>query len=141
MKGLTLRSIARLFGPGVLMLVTFVGCGPGGPDTYPVQGTVTYDGKPVKEGDILFIPNDASLAAEGGKIIDGKYEMVSKAGVCLVKISALNIDENTEWVSGSPIASNYIPERYNQQTILTADITADNDNQFDFALTSEPVSD
>ena len=136
-----MRSIAQLFGLSVLLLLVFAGCGPGGPATYAVQGTVTYDGKPIKQGDILFIPDDAAFAPEGGKIIDGKYEMVSKGGVCRVQISALDIDENTEWISGSPIASNYIPERYNQQTTLTADVTAGGDNRFDFSLNSEPNAD
>lgn len=39
---------------------TLVGCGGGGgPVTYPVSGTVTYNGKPVPTGSVSIIPNGA----------------------------------------------------------------------------------
>ncbi len=121
-----------------LALSLVPGCGTVGPATYPVAGNVTFDGAPVKEGDILFVPTDPSLAPEGGKIVDGVYRMVSKAGSCRVQISALDIGPDTEWISGSPIASNFIPHWYNDDTILTAEVVARRDNRFDFALSSQP---
>ena len=105
---------------GLLPLLLLVGCGPRGPATYPVSGAVTFDNQPLQEGDIFFLPADPALATEGGKIVDGKFRMVSKPGTCRVKIPALNINEDTECVSGSPIAANYIPAQYNDQTTLTA---------------------
>ena len=44
----------------------WVGCGPSGPTTAPVSGTVTYKGQPVAGAHVSFIPSDASSrAAEG----------------------------------------------------------------------------
>ena len=125
--------------PGLLLALTcLLGCGPSGPKTYPVAGTVTFDGTPVAQGDILFLPEDTSLAPEGGKIVDGSYRMQSKAGRCRVQISALDIGPDTEWMSGSPIAANFIPSWYNEQTVLVVEVVAGGKNAFDFALSSQP---
>ena len=124
--------------PLLLAQLFATGCGPSGPVTYPVRGTVTFDGEPVKEGDILFIPDDAALAPEGGKIADGTFQMVSKPGTCQVKITALDINEDTEWISGSPIASNFIPAWYNDETTLSVEVEPNSRNDFQFQLTSQP---
>lgn len=42
-----------------LVAAIAVGCGGGGPVTYPVSGKVTYDGKPVPIGSVALIPNAA----------------------------------------------------------------------------------
>jgi hypothetical protein len=43
-----------------------VGCGGGGPATAPVSGTVTYNGKPVTNAHVSFVPSEGSTrAAEG----------------------------------------------------------------------------
>jgi hypothetical protein len=58
------------------MFGTVVGCG-SGERRYDLSGTVTFQGKPVPEGYIVFEP-DASQGNVGGpgraKIIDGKYD-------------------------------------------------------------------
>lgn len=120
-----------------LFLVScLIGCGPTGPKTYPVSGTVTFDGKPVKVGDIIFIPLDRKLGPEAGTISDGKYTLRAKVGKCRVEITALDIGPNTKYMNGSPIAENFIPERYNLESELTAEVSPDADNAFNFELHS-----
>ena len=68
-----LKSIAFPIS-GLLALLTLAGCS-GGPKRYPVTGTVTVDGVPLVEGDIVFVPEDKTQGAEPGKIKDGKFEL------------------------------------------------------------------
>jgi hypothetical protein len=60
-----------------------VGCGDhGGPHRAVVSGTITYNGKPISEGMIRFIPDDKSpVPAAGAGVIDGKYRADAHGGV------------------------------------------------------------
>jgi hypothetical protein len=123
-----------LAGPVIILLG---GCGRSAPDTYPVWGTVTFDGKPVDKGDILFIPVDRSLGPEGGKIIKGKFSGRSKAGKCRVEISAKKeANADTPRFEGKPILTNYIPARYNADSGLSVDVATGNENSYQFKLAS-----
>lgn len=128
-------SAVRFMVCTVMMLCLF-GCGPKAPPTYPVSGTVTFDGKPVDIGDIIFVPENRALGPDSGKINGGKFTTRTKAGKCRVEISALNIGPDTKYASGSPIASNYIPDCYNIESTLTVEVVADGNNVFDFQLHS-----
>ena len=113
-----------------------VGCDRPGPRTYPVSGTVAFDGRKVSNGDIIFVPEDPAMAPDAGKVADGRFRARAKEGPCRVEITALDIGPDTPVVMGSPVAENYIPERYNRASQLTVQVSADEDNVFDFALTS-----
>ncbi|MDY3552496.1 hypothetical protein R5W24_001579 [Gemmata sp. JC717] len=52
--------------------VALVGCSDG-PDLADVSGTVSYDGKPLDDGAITFVPADGKGGTAGGVIKDGKY--------------------------------------------------------------------
>ena len=74
--------------PLAVALFFTIGCGPKGPVTYPISGTVLFDGKPVVEGMILFTP--ASEKGNTGRqssvvIVDGKFGMSSKSKPRLVQ--------------------------------------------------------
>ena len=114
-----------------------VGCGSGGPTKTEVSGKVSLDGKPIAEADILFIPSDKSLGADGGKIVDGGFRFPAKIGPCRVEIRAINVGPDTPTFEGQPLASNYLPARYNTDSELVADVVEDGDNKFDFRLTSQ----
>ena len=43
-----------------LALATSSGCGKSGPKTVPVSGRVTYSGKPVTKGDVVFQPEEVA---------------------------------------------------------------------------------
>ena len=67
-----LRWIAAL----LVIVVSFSGCGPRGPQRFQLEGKVTFDGKPVPCGTIRFEP-DSTKGNTGpvgyAAIIDGHY--------------------------------------------------------------------
>ncbi len=70
----------------VCLSLLCLGCGggPAGPKTYPVAGTVTYEGQPVAAGSILFVPNSelgTTGPATSVEIKDGKFATPSGQGV------------------------------------------------------------
>jgi hypothetical protein len=112
-------------------------CGCGGSDELEVSGTVTFDGKPVNEGDITFRASDRGY---GGKIKDGKYTMTVPPGKSRVEITAfretgkmLNLNPGEDPI---PELEPYIPEKYNSSSVLSADVSSDK-KTFDFKLESK----
>jgi hypothetical protein len=80
--------MTRSFFNGLLGLVCVVvvamtgGCGPSGLERAVLSGTVTYQGQPVKEGLIRFIPIKGTEGPSwGAHIIDGRYKAAGKGGV------------------------------------------------------------
>lgn len=66
------RVLARSFAASLLVLLCgamFVGCD-GRPSRVPVTGNVTYEGQPLKEGEIVF--EVAGARSSRGKIVDGR---------------------------------------------------------------------
>lgn len=112
---------------------SFVGCGPEGPKTYPVAGTVTVDGKPLPEGLISFrtIENGA---IETMNIKEGQFRGTARDGERRVEIYFLR--KKTQEFAGvsTPLQENMIPARYNTESTLTAKVNADGPNEFTFAL-------
>ena len=76
------RSLILLF-----VLVGVVGC-PGSSAQGTVDGTVTLDGMPLKEGDVTFVPADGKSQTASAKIIDGKFSAQVPTGEMRVEISA-----------------------------------------------------
>src|SRR5262249_34071113 len=63
-------------------------CGPSGPRLYKVSGTVTLDGVPVPDGDVILTAIEPIVSADGGKIQDGAFQFLAKAGKKKVVIQA-----------------------------------------------------
>lgn len=124
------------FGSILWLTLLSLGCDQPGPRTYPVSGTVSFDGKMVSDGDIIFVPENVSLAPDGGRIAGGKFTARAKEGSCRVEITALDIGPNTPVVMGSPLAENYIPEHYNVESRLTVEVSATDKNSYEFDLYS-----
>jgi hypothetical protein len=115
------------------------GCGkPSGPPTYEVSGSVTWEGAALPEGDIIFTAVEKSVAPDAGTIRIGAYRLRTQSGKKRVSIRASKLVAGSKGAMNEPIFDNYIPDRYNVETTLTADVTADGPNRFDFALT-KPV--
>jgi hypothetical protein len=121
-----------LLGPALL-----AGCSPSGPPTYPVSGTVLFDGKPLPRGDIIFHAARGDLGADAGKIKDGKYSFRAKAGKKKVAILASKAVPGKRDPIMGPLIENYIPARYNDETTLTTEVRESGENQFDFQLQKE----
>jgi hypothetical protein len=117
-----------------LGLLLLLGCS-SGPRMYKVAGTVTLDGRPLPDGDVLFVPLDKSLSPEAGKIKDGRFEFQAKEGKKRVEVSASRIlPGGARGAGGEPVPEEYLPDRYNSASTLTAEVTRGGPNQFDFKL-------
>lgn len=129
----------------LLGLLLAVGCGGSGPGMR-VWGTVTYQGQPIQEGQIVFTPIEGTPGpSTGGEIKDGQYEIPKQIGpyakgVYRVEITAMGPEKTySPNASGAgpfyPVREELIPPKYNRQSILRVTISSDPEkNQLDFPL-------
>jgi len=115
-----------------------LGCGRSGPETYPVSGTVTFDGQPVPDGHIQFVPADGKGLPDPGKIENGEFSFDAKPGPKRVEIEASRETGPVDKSMGLAPRESYIPPCYNLETTLTAEVTPDGPNEFNFPLKSQP---
>lgn len=108
-------------GVGVLALLVVAGCGPTGPARSMVTGTVTLDGQPVEQGQILFMPSDGQGVSDALPIAAGKFEGEVAPGSKRVEITATKEIPPAE-AGGMPDYVSIIPKEYNTETTLTADV-------------------
>ncbi|QDT27812.1 hypothetical protein Enr10x_31420 [Gimesia panareensis] len=121
----------------LLALAGLAGCSGGEslPELATVTGVVNLDGSPLPSANILFQPQQGKTAFA---LTDenGKFELMysqdatgATPGNYTVKISK---EKNPE----EP-GNELLPAKYNEQTTLTADVKADQENEFQFDLTSK----
>jgi len=120
-------------------LAAMPGCGDGKthPKTTEVTGSVTLDGKPLAEGEVSFVVTGESPALipvkDGnfkGKAFAGKNRVELRATKTLPKpANALPTDEAPKM--------NLIPDKYNVQSKLEANVTAGGQNSYKFEATSK----
>jgi hypothetical protein len=139
----------------LLLLAIFTGCGPQRPATAPVSGRVTFNGKPIATGQIVFYPDNGRTAMSPIDA-EGRYRLTTfkpgdgaLLGHHRVTIEAVRVTNAgnmpktiEEEMQGHGFAGNteakvewIVPERYSQlqTTPLTADI-ASGDNGVNFDL-------
>lgn len=139
------RLILILF---ALLCVGFTGCG-GGPPGLPrasVSGTVTWEGAPIKEGTITFVPIGDTKGAPAAAIIrDGKYTLDAGSGPMLGtnRIEIIANRETGETIKAVPPATQdirkveqFIPRKFNQSSTLEKKVAAGK-NEFNFELTAK----
>ena len=117
-----------------LLAVLAAGCGPSGPKTYPVSGTVTFNGDAVRKGHIVFSPVDRSTAPDAGEILNGEFSLRAKAGKKRVEIVADRAVGKMDPVMHTIPRESYIPEKYNAESILEREVVPDGENKFVFEL-------
>jgi hypothetical protein len=136
MRGSVVRC---LWAVSLGLVVSAAGCG-GGPDIKvpplaKVTGTVTIDGQPGAELLVTFIPEGTAVAGAAMAITDagGKYELKYR-GEQPGAVVGKNKVQIARAAGGGPaggmnaVATTPIPARYNEQTTLTVDVQAkDND--------------
>jgi hypothetical protein len=110
------------------------GCNDAGPKTYPVTGTVTLDGQPLQEADIVFVPLDAALGPDAGQIHDGSFAFRAKAGRKRVEIRTSRPFRINTAMGETTIWKNHLPARYSSQSVLQAEVSAQGDNNFTYHL-------
>ena len=123
-----------------ISLLLLVGCGPRVVLPVPVRGTVTLDGKPLREGQISFIT--PGQVPEILDVEDGRFEGDVKPGEKRVEIAAyrpLRIPADVPasmrlLMEGGK--ENYLPARYHSNSTLTETVHEAGDSEFQFTLTS-----
>lgn len=65
---------------GLLFLLTTIGCGGGGPQVAPVEGTVTLDGKPLDKILVEFFPTTNGPRSFGETDAQGKFTLMTDDG-------------------------------------------------------------
>jgi len=132
----------------VSAIAVLMGCGGGerGPERVAVEGEVTFQGRAVESGSILFVPTDGTPGPRAGAEIDaGQYRLPAARGPVVgrlrVEVRAgrefgYDITEPTESVRhiGEPLPPESIPPEYNDRSTLVVETMADADNTFVFHL-------
>jgi hypothetical protein len=129
-----MRQFVLFLAVNIALIGFLTGCGGGGPELATVTGTVTYKKEPLKQGTIVFHPENGRPAT--GKIVNGQILDVATnksgdgvtVGANKVTISAR---ENPDDMYNE---KSLIPQKYNdfKKTNLSADIkSGKNEVKFD----------
>lgn len=122
--------------------LTLTGCG--GANSAALHGTVTFDGAPVTNGSIVFLPPSGEGSKAAAAIEEGKYTIPADAGLLP---GNYRVEVTWQKPTGRKIPSadpgmtmdetkEAIPAKFNVNSTLTADIAA-GDVEKDFALTTK----
>lgn len=127
----------------VLMFVA--GCGGSGIERVEVSGTITLDGKPVESGSVLLIPLQDGPTA-GRAFTGGKFHIAQSDGPSpgpyRVEITAFRgtgemIPDGDFPDKLEERQEQYIPARYNDQSELEVQVSAEGENHWEFKLESQ----
>jgi len=128
---------------GLAALPLMIGCGGGGPETVPVTGTVTYQGKPVEGAEVAFYPK-SGRAATGKTDAEGRFELMTASPgdgavvgeYTVVVTKSEMVADPTNPNSPYKIPKPLLPARYAAPATsgLTATVEAGAKNDFPFAL-------
>jgi hypothetical protein len=133
-----------------LLAVAALGCnqGPQGPQTVPVTGLVTFQGKAVEGAVVLFHPTEKGKGVKTGSgetdatgafsmqtLVKGnEYKdglLASSYQVTIEKLDHSHRDKNPHAPPKSVLPSQYADPNASE---LTADVSDSGENQFEFAL-------
>ena len=141
MRSVAYKSQMCVLGATLALLLGGCGKQQSGITKVVVQGTVTFDGEPISNGEIRFYPAEGTQGpVSGGPIKDGKYVAKGKGGVPVgkhtVDIRAFRPESRSAQADpeGGPVVQ-WLPSRFNANTTLIATISKDTDTQ-DFDLSS-----
>lgn len=118
------------------------GCG-GSDGRQAIEGVVTFDGKPLENGQITFVPQSGTGGpTAGAQIVDGKFAISAAggpfAGKFRVEITASRPSSQkvADRFTGKLVDSfeQFIPRKYNVESQLEAVVKAEGSNRVEFAL-------
>lgn len=133
------------------MLISLtIGCGESGPPTAPVDGVVTYKGKPVQYANLIFLPQNVPGGQTGFAQTDaeGKFDQVLTGGKIPGAVVGSHFVTVTEgWPPDQEIPTDQMgmqkspprgpwanKYRDSSNPALKVEIIAGQDNHFDFEL-------
>ena len=110
-----------------------------GPRTFPVKGTVMYNGKPVPKGTVLFTPMNGGSTATGEINEDGTYRLTTYKpgdGACVGEYRVVIMAMEGPLRGDPPIAPPpIIPDKYSSLALSDLKATVqEGDNVCDFTL-------
>ncbi len=130
---------------GMFALAVMTGCGEqiDKKPTAPVKGVVTYQGKPLETGEIVFFPDSGEQIAHGKIQSDGTFELTTYdegdgAFPGMHKVTIVS-ERDMEGVSAedpeADLEPSFIPMKYNMQNTsgLTAEVK-EGSNEINFDL-------
>lgn len=136
MHGVRCACAAAVFAAAVGLLIGCSGEGASG----EVSGTVSYDGKPVEDGAINFVPVDGKSPTAGDVIKDGKYHAKKvPVGNMKVTISGSKVVGkkkvyDTPDSPVMPVTQELLPAKYNDKSELTFEVkSGSNEKNWDLA--------
>jgi len=102
------------------------------------HNTFSYEGRrlhPIETGFVSFVP-DRSKSPQAGKIENGRFQFNAYPGPNVVRIlsekkGAFNKGMNQY------VYQQFLPAKYNDESELLEEVSADGENVFQFALTGE----
>lgn len=133
-----MKTFIKLF--SACVLISFVGCSFSSDGMVDVEGTVTYENKPLEEGRILMRLMQQDRKAYFAKINSGTFELRVPEGPYRVEIRASRpIPGKFDRSNGTPkqMGEMYIPAKYNRETELEATVAADGSNRLAFDLAAK----
>jgi hypothetical protein len=133
-----------LFG-GVLVAVFLLGCSDQYEGRMAITGTVTLEGQPLDDGQVIFEPFDKSVGTRAqGEIKHGQFSIPRQSGLkpgkYLVRLTAGDGKTPTNEEAGGPggstniISVDRIPTDWNVNSKQEVEVKADATNKFEFAV-------
>jgi hypothetical protein len=104
---------------GLILAVALVGCGGSpGPQTYHVSGKVTFDGKPLPFGTIVFEPDKGNAGPQGfAEIRDGDFDTRRSNGQGVVSGKVVASLTGFEKAPSGPGSDEPIPALFEQYVV------------------------
>jgi hypothetical protein len=149
---ITSKWAAQLSVLAAVLVPFMIGCGaPEGPERIALSGTVKFDGNHLPAGVIRFLPAGGTQGpATSATIQNGRYEFTKKDGPILgahrIEIEATEylgfaMDDEAAFAANiqqnrRALPKNPVPDIYNRQSTLNADVAVEGPREFNFELTS-----
>jgi len=110
-------------------------------EQFEIRGRVAYQGQPIADGKVLFMPIDESLPQAIAKIVDGEYTTASPGGVFVgeYKVQVFGyratgkVQDLGELYGTQEQREQYVPTKFNRETELTVEISSEK-SEYDFDL-------
>ena len=103
------------------------------PRKYRVVGSVSWQGQPIADGNINFLPEDGTVHPVTAKIVDGRYDALVPAGKMKVEIFA-DRDLGYSEAMHQNVKTRLIPEEFNSLSKLEVDVQSNDTNEASFLL-------
>ena len=133
----------RAFPCTAVVAILLVGCSNSGADLSAVSGRVTLDGEPLAGARLRFQPEAADGSPSYGSTDqEGRYQLSFKRGQkgALIGWHTVRIEAGAAPTGAEDKATSRpkrLPARYSDSSELREEVKADEDNEIDFALTSD----